>query len=64
MTDSDDLYSLIEIGDDLSIALGTEILTDRDMVSLSFNYTPGSSADALSIEIFKRRRFLSRAQCK
>ena len=64
MTDSDDLYSLIEIGDDLSIALGTEILTDRDMVSLSFNYTPGSSADALSIEIFERRRFLSRAQCK
>jgi hypothetical protein len=32
------------------------------MVSLSFDYTPGSSADALLIEIFERRRFL-RVEC-
>jgi hypothetical protein len=30
----------------------------RDMVSLSFDYTPGSSADALIIEIFEHWRFL------
>jgi hypothetical protein len=58
MIDSEDLYSLIEAGDDLSTALGTEALADRDMVSLSFDYTPDSSADALPIEIFEHRRFL------
>jgi hypothetical protein len=58
MIDSDDLHSPIEVSDDLSTALGTEALADRDMVSLSFDYTPGSSAGALPIEIFERRRFL------
>jgi hypothetical protein len=28
------------------------------MVSPSFDYTPGSSADALPMEIFEHRRFL------
>ena len=37
MIDSDDLYSLIEVGDDLSTALGAETLADRDMVSLGFD---------------------------
>jgi hypothetical protein len=41
MIDSDDLHSPIEVSDDLSTALGTEALADRDMVSLSFDYTPG-----------------------
>src|ERR1700729_1159138 len=58
MVDSDDLCGPIEVGDDLSTALGTETLADRDMVSPSFDYTPGSSADALPIEIFEHRRFL------
>jgi hypothetical protein len=30
----------------------------RDVVSLSFDYTPDSSADALPIETFEHRRFL------
>ena len=39
MIGSDDLYSPIEVGDDLGTALGT---ADRDVVSLSFDYTPDS----------------------
>ena len=59
MIDSDDdLYSLIEVGDDLSTALGAETLADRDMVSLSFDYTLGSSVGALPIEVFEHRRLL------
>jgi hypothetical protein len=42
MIDSDDLYGPMEVGDDLSTALGTEALADRDMVPPpSFGYTPG-----------------------
>ena len=33
MVDSDDLYGPMEVDDDLSTALGTEILADRDMVT-------------------------------
>jgi hypothetical protein len=58
MIDSDDLYGPMEVGNDLSTALGTETLADRNMVSPSFDCTAGSSADALPIEIFKHRRFL------
>ena len=58
MIDSDDLCSLTEVGDDLSTALGTETFTDKDLVSLGFDYTPGSSADALPMEVFEYRRFL------
>ena len=48
----------MEVSDDLSTALGTETLTDSDMVSPSSDATPGSSADTLLIEIFEHRRFL------
>jgi hypothetical protein len=48
----------VEVVADLSTALGTETLADRDTVSPSFDYTPGSSADTLPIEIFEHRRFL------
>jgi hypothetical protein len=58
MVDSDNLYSLIEIDDGLSTALGTETLTDRNIIPLNFDNTPGSSADNLSIEIFEHRKFL------
>jgi hypothetical protein len=58
MVGSDDLYSPIEVGDDPSTALGTETLADRDVISLSFDYIPDSSADALPIETFEHRRFL------
>jgi hypothetical protein len=58
MIDSDDLYDLMEVGDDFSTTLGTETLADRDMMSLSFDDTPGSSVDTLPIEIFEHRRLL------
>jgi hypothetical protein len=48
----------MEVDDDLSTALGTEPLADRDMVPPSFNNTPSSSADTLPIEIFEHRRLL------
>ena len=52
------MYSPIEVDDDLGTTLGTETLADRDVVSLSFDYTPDSSADALPIKTFEHRRFL------
>jgi hypothetical protein len=58
MVDSDDLYGPMEVDDDLSTALDTETLADRDMVPLGFKNTPGSSVDTLPIEIFEHRRFL------
>jgi hypothetical protein len=58
MIDSDDLYSAMEVDDDLSTALGTETLADRDMVPPSFDNTLGSSADTLPIEVFEHRGFL------
>ena len=33
MVDSDDLYGPMEVDDDLSTALGTETLADRDMLT-------------------------------
>jgi hypothetical protein len=47
MIDLDDLYGPMEVDGDLSITLGTETRTERDMVSLSFDNTPGSSVDTL-----------------
>ena len=41
MVDSDDLYDPMEVDDDLSTALGTETLADRDMVSPGFDNNPG-----------------------
>jgi hypothetical protein len=59
MVDSDDLYGPVEVSDDLSTAMGTETLADRDMVTpLASTTPPGSSADTLPIEIFEHRRFL------
>ena len=49
MIDSNDLHDPMEVGDDLSTALGTETLADRDMMPPSFDYTSGSSADTLPI---------------
>ena len=41
MIDSDDLHGQMEASDDLSTALGTGILADRNMVPPSFDCTPG-----------------------
>jgi hypothetical protein len=59
MIASDDSYGPMEVGDDLSTALGTKTLGDRDTVPPSFDCTPGSSAYTPPIEIFEHRRFLS-----
>jgi hypothetical protein len=41
MVDSDDLYGPMEVDDDLSTAMGTETLADRDMVTpLASTQTP------------------------
>ena len=40
-------------------ATTSALLWDRDTVPPSFDYTPGSSADAPPIGIFEHRRFLS-----
>jgi hypothetical protein len=62
MVDSDDLYGPMEVDDDLSTALDTESLADKDMVPPSFDNNPGSSADTLPVEIFEHWRFL-RVEC-
>ena len=41
MVDSDDLYGPMEVDDDLSTALGTETLADRDMVPPWLRQHPG-----------------------
>jgi hypothetical protein len=33
MVDSDDLYGLMEVDNDFSIALGTETLADKDIIT-------------------------------
>jgi hypothetical protein len=58
MADSDDLYGPMKIDDGLSIVLGTEILTDRDILPFNFDNTSRSSANNLPIKIFEHRRFL------
>ena len=65
MIASDDSYGPMEVGDDLSTALGTGILADRDMVPPSFDYNPGSSADTLTYRDFRAPEIPeSRAQYK
>ena len=54
MVDSDDLYPRMNADDDLSTALGTETLADRDMVPAKFENAATStskSADTLPVEI-------------
>jgi hypothetical protein len=74
MVDSDDLYGLMEVDDDLSTALGTETLADRDMVppgfpwlplaSLGFDNAPGFSADIPTYRDFRAPEVPEgRAQC-
>ena|SRR5207248_6254345 len=58
MVHSGDLYGPMEVGDDLGTTLGTETLADKEMVTPSFDNTPGSSVDTLPAEIFEHRRSL------
>jgi hypothetical protein len=60
MVDSDNLYGSMDVGDDLSTALGTETLADRDMVPADYsnNAMATQSSEALAIKTFEGRRFL------
>jgi hypothetical protein len=40
MTDSDELYTGVEIDDDLSSAMGTQTLADRDLITLGLRQCP------------------------
>jgi hypothetical protein len=54
MTDSGDLYTGMDVDDDLSTVLGTETLADKDMMLARFENTTTSSsksADALPVEV-------------
>lgn len=55
------MYAGIDADDDLSTALGTETLTDRDIVPAEFGNTASSSsrsADTLLVEVYERRGYL------
>jgi hypothetical protein len=40
MTGSDEVYTGMKVGDDLSNTMGTEIFVDRDLISPSFDNAP------------------------
>jgi hypothetical protein len=58
MTDSDELYTGIDVDDNLSSAIGTETLADRDLVPPGFDNTSRARTKDLQIETFQRRRYL------
>jgi hypothetical protein len=58
MTDSSELYTGMEIDDDISSAIGTETLADRDLITPGFDNAPRARTEGLPIEIFDNRRYL------
>jgi hypothetical protein len=58
MTDSDELYTGMDVDDDLSSTMGTETLADRDLVPPGFNNTPRARTEGSQIETFQHRRYL------
>ena len=48
----------METDDDLSSAMGTETLADRDLVPPGFDNAPRAQTEGLPIEIFDNRRYL------
>jgi hypothetical protein len=58
MTDSGELYTRMEIDDDLSSAMGTETFADRDLIPPGFDNTPRARIKGLPTEIFDNRRYL------
>jgi hypothetical protein len=52
MADSDELYTGIEVDDDLSNAMVTETLADRDLIPPGFDNAPRARTEGLPIEIF------------
>jgi hypothetical protein len=58
MADSDELYTGVNVDDDLTSAIGTETLADRDLVPPGFENTPRARIEGLQIETFQHRRYL------
>ena len=58
MTDSCELYTGMEIEDDLSSAMDAEALADRDLILPDFDNAPRAQIGGLPIEIFDSRRYL------
>ena len=60
MTDSDSRYEGMDVDDDISTALDTETLADRDILPGGYSNSPIAtpSSEALAIEIFEGRRCL------
>ena len=58
MADSGELYTGMEVDDDLSSAMGTETLADRDLIPPGFDNAPRARTEGLPIEIFDNRRYL------
>jgi hypothetical protein len=62
MIDSDDLYGPMEVDDDLSTALDSKTLVDRDVVPFGLHNNLGSSADALPVMSAECERIFSSAK--
>jgi hypothetical protein len=58
MTDSGELYTGMEIDDDLSSAVDTETLVNRDLVPPGFDNAPRTRTKGSQIQIFDNRRYL------
>jgi len=58
MTDAGELYTGMEVDDDLSSAMGTETLADRDLIPPGFDNALRARTEGLPIEIFDNRRYL------
>jgi|SRR5947209_1911431 len=61
MADLDDLYAGMKADDDLSTALGTEPVADKDMVPAEFENPATSwakSAETLPVEVYERWGYL------
>ena len=50
MTDSGELYTGMEVGDDLSSTMGIETLVDQDLIPPGFDNTPRVRTEGLPIE--------------
>ena len=52
MTDSDELYTGMDVDDDLSSAMGTETLADRDLMPPGFDNPRRARTEGSQIETF------------
>jgi hypothetical protein len=58
MTDSGELYTGIDVNDNLSNAMGTETFAHRVLVPPGFDNNHRARTEGLQIETFQHRRFL------